>query len=81
MSEIASLVEQLENGSTDIASCLSSRPDLSRDDQFQLVLADQKYRVQRREPSSAEHYAQILPWLASDPQRQQQLIASEFALL
>jgi serine/threonine protein kinase/formylglycine-generating enzyme required for sulfatase activity len=80
MSELTLLVAELENGSTDLANCLSSRPDLSREDQLLLVLADQKYRVQRNEPCSAEHYAQLLPWLATEPQRQQQLIASEFAL-
>jgi serine/threonine protein kinase len=80
MSELALLVAELENGSTDLASCLSSRPDLSREDQLQLVLADQKYRVQRNEPCSAEHYAQLLPWLADDPTLLQQVIVNEFML-
>jgi serine/threonine protein kinase/formylglycine-generating enzyme required for sulfatase activity len=80
MSELALLVAELENGSTDLASCLSSRPDLSREDQLQLVLADQKYRVQRNEPCNAEHYAQLLPWLADDPTLLQQVIVNEFML-
>lgn len=80
MSEFDQIVAQIESGSTDIASCLSSRPELSRDDQLQLALADQKYRVQRGEACGVEHYAQFLSWLAYDPAAQQQLIVSEFTL-
>ncbi|MBU6239733.1 MAG: serine/threonine protein kinase, partial [Planctomycetes bacterium] len=80
MSELALLVAELENGSTDLASCLSTRTDLSREDQLQLVLADQKYRMRRNEPCGVEHYLRILPWLASDPERQQRLIVNEFTL-
>ena len=80
MSELALLVAELENGSTDLASCLSVLPELSHEDQLQLALADQNYRVRRKEPCPAEHYLQILPWLASDTAKQRQLIVHEFAL-
>ena len=80
MSELALLVAELESGSTDLANCLSSNPEFSRESQLQLAQADQKYRVGRGEPCSAEHYVELLPWLASDSARQQQLIASEFSL-
>jgi serine/threonine protein kinase len=80
MSIIQQLLSDLEAGSTDLLGCLSSRPALSREEQWQLVLADQKYRIQRGEPSSYQHYVQILPWLAEEDSRQSQLIISEFAL-
>jgi serine/threonine protein kinase/formylglycine-generating enzyme required for sulfatase activity len=80
MSELALLVEKLENGSTDLATCFSSRPELSRKDQWQLMLADQTYRVSRNEPSDLEHYLQTVPWLANDLAYQEQLIVHEFSL-
>lgn len=83
MSELDFLVAELENGSTDLANCLSSRPNLSHEEQFQLVLADQKYRIRCKEPFSVEHclrYVRILPWLAADLERQEQLIVNEFML-
>jgi serine/threonine protein kinase/formylglycine-generating enzyme required for sulfatase activity len=80
MSDLAQLVDELQNGSTDLQVCLSSRPELSRDDQFQLVLADQKYRVQQGQPCDIEHYARMLPWVDDDRSRQQELIAGEFVL-
>ncbi len=80
MSELALLVAELESGSTDLVSCLSSKPELSRENQLQLAHADQKYRVGRGEPCSAEHYVELLQWLASDSTRQQQLMVSEFSL-
>jgi serine/threonine protein kinase len=78
MSDLAQLVDELLNGSTDLQSCLSRFSNLSLDDQFQLVLADQKFRVQRGEPCDADHYAQILPWIAKSRSRQQELITGEF---
>lgn len=80
MPELALLVTELESGSIDLVSCLSSNPNFSRESQLQLAQADQKYRVGRGEPCSAEHYAERLPWLASDSDKQQQLIANEFSL-
>ncbi|MFN7874416.1 MAG: serine/threonine protein kinase, partial [Pirellula sp.] len=80
MADIAQLISQLEAGSTDLGRCLSTRPDLSHADQLKLVLADQKYRVQRAEPCDAEHYTQILSWLADDPTAIQQIIVHEFHL-
>jgi serine/threonine protein kinase/formylglycine-generating enzyme required for sulfatase activity len=80
MSELAPLLAQIENGSTNLAECLSTNTDLSHADQLQLVLADQKYRVRRGEPCGAEHYAALLPWLAADPLRWQQVIVEEFTL-
>jgi serine/threonine protein kinase/formylglycine-generating enzyme required for sulfatase activity len=83
MSELDRLAADLENGSIDLAQCLSIRPGLSHEDQFQLVLADQKNRIRCNEPFSAEpilRYATIFPWLASDLQRQEQLIINEFML-
>lgn len=80
MSELAFLVAELENGSTDLASCLLDRPNLARADQVQLVLADQKIRLQRGEPCSVEHYSRLLPWLAEEPTVWQEVIANEFEL-
>ena len=80
MSGIAQLISQLEAGSTDLGRCLSTRPDLSHADQLKLVLADQKYRVQRAETCDPEHYTQILSWLGDDPTAIQQIIIHEFTL-
>ena len=80
MSELALLVAELESGSTDLVSCLASKPELSHESQLQLAQADQRYRFGRGEPCRAENYVDLLPWLAGDSARQQQLIASEFSL-
>ena len=80
MSELALLVAELESGSTDLVSCLSINPEFSLESQLQLAQADQKYRIRRGEPCSIGLYVELLPWLASDSVRQQQLIASEFSL-
>jgi serine/threonine protein kinase/formylglycine-generating enzyme required for sulfatase activity len=81
MTELTHLISQLEAGSTDLVRCLSTYPDLSRNDQLKLVLADQKYRVQRGEPFSADHYAQLIPWLTDEPSMLQQVIVHEFSLM
>jgi serine/threonine protein kinase/formylglycine-generating enzyme required for sulfatase activity len=80
VSQLQQLLVELEAGSTDLANCLSSLPDLSKAEQLQLVLADQKFRVRRGDPFSLEHYVGILPWLHGEPDFQRQLIASEFLL-
>ncbi|MCU0719316.1 MAG: hypothetical protein MUC83_06410 [Pirellula sp.] len=80
MSDLEQLISQLHAGATDLARCLSTRPDLSRNDQFQLALADQKFRIRRGEPCNAAHYQSILPWLATDHARITELIVNEFAL-
>lgn len=80
MPSLASLIAELENGSADLVSCLSSMPELSRESQLQLALADQKCRIQRNAPCSVEYYTPLLPWLASDVECQQQLIAQDFTL-
>ena len=80
MSELAVLVAELESGSTDLVSCLSHTPELSQASQLQLAQADQKFRFGRGEHCSVGHYMKLLPWLASDSDRQQKLIASEFSL-
>jgi serine/threonine protein kinase len=80
VSQLQQLLAELEAGSTDLVNCLSSLPDLSKAEQLQLVLADQKFRVRHGDPSSLEHYVGILPWLDSEPVYQRQLIESEFLL-
>ena len=80
MSDLNQLAAELEAGSTDLLGCLSSLPELSKADKFQLVLADQKYRVRAGEPSNVEHYLRLLPWLSSEPELQRQIITAEFSL-
>jgi hypothetical protein len=80
MSDIQQLISQLETGSSDLANCLSISPNLTREERFQLVLADQKFRVRRGEPANCSHYSQLLPWLADEGALQQQLVLSEFSL-
>lgn len=80
MGDLPQLVAQLDAGATDLLGCLSSLPELSKADKFQLVLADQKNRVRAGEPSSVEHYLRLLPWLSSEPELQRQIIIAEFSL-
>jgi serine/threonine protein kinase/tetratricopeptide (TPR) repeat protein len=80
MSEIARLVEDLENGSIDFTICVSSYPNLSLDAQLELAFADQKHRIFRGKPCGLEYYMRILLWLPSDSASQQRLTANEFSL-
>ncbi len=80
MSLVEQLVSELEAGSTDLVGCLTSRPELSKADQFQLLLADQKFRIRQGEPRGYSFYVAILPWLSDQASFQQQLIEHEFVL-
>jgi hypothetical protein len=72
------LISALEAGSTDLQSCLSTRPELSNDEKLELILADQRYRISNVVDGNADHYIEQFPWLADNRNACNRLIVGEY---
>ena len=72
------LISALEAGSTDLQSCLSTRPELSNDEKLELILADQRYRISNGLDGNADHYVEQFPWLADNRNVCNRLIVGEY---
>ena len=72
------LISALEAGSTDLQSCLSTRPELSNDEKLELILADQRYRISMGIAGNADYYSQKFPWLVENRNAWHRLIIGEY---
>ena len=80
MPDIAALLNDLVCKRIDFPTCVATYPELTRDEQMRLLIAEQSVRKVDGQPCDLEHYEIILSWLSTEPESQLRVIENEFLL-